>query len=222
MNYEVNGHNVFIIVLITFLSSLVLVPIVKKMANHIGAIDYPNERKIHTKPIPRLGGLAIFLSFMFGYVIFGQITVQMISILISVFILIILGICDDIKPLSAKVKFLGQICASLIIVFYGNITIPSISLFGNIIEFGFFGNFLAVFFVVAIINAINLIDGLDGLAAGTSSIFFLATAIIAFFMNRINGLDVILCLIMLGSILGFLFSNFIHASMFMGDNGDMF
>ena len=222
MEYTVNGHNIFYIVIITFICSLVLVPIVKKIAYHIGAIDYPNERKMHTKPTPRLGGLAIFLSFMIGYVLFGQITVQMISILISGFILIIVGICDDIKPLTPRVKLIGQIVASLIIVFYGNITIPSISAFGTNIEFGTWGSILAVVFVVAIINAINLIDGLDGLAAGTSSIFFLATSIIAFYMVRINGLDVILSLIMLGSTLGFLVYNFNPASIFMGDTGSMF
>lgn len=222
MDYTINGHNIFFIVFITFICSLILVPIVKKIANHIGAIDYPNERKVHKKPIPRLGGLAIFLSFMFGYVLFGQITVQMLSILISGFVLIIVGICDDIKPLKPHVKLIGQIIASLIIVFYGNITIPSISAFGNSIEFGVWGSILAVIFIVAIINAINLIDGLDGLAAGTSSIFFLATSIIAFYMVRINGLDVILSLIMLGSTLGFLFYNFNPASIFMGDTGSMF
>ena len=222
MDYTVNGHNIFFIVFITFVCSLFLVPIVKKMASHIGAIDYPNERKVHNKPTPRLGGLAIFLSFLLGYIFFGQITVQMISILISGFILIILGICDDIKPLKAKHKFIVQVIAALIVVFYGNIYIPMISAFGSNIEFGIYGYPLAVIFIVAIINAINLIDGLDGLAAGTCSIFYLTTAILSFYLVRLNGLDVILCLLMLGSTLGFLIYNFYPASIFMGDTGSMF
>ncbi len=222
MSYIVNNHNVFLILLTTLISSLILVPIVKKIANHIGAIDYPNERKVHKKPIPRLGGLAIFLSFLIGYIFFGQVTTQMISILIGSFIIIILGICDDVKPVPARYKFLVQIIAACIVVFYGQIYIDMISIFGLEIEFGNWGYPLAVLLIVSIINAINLIDGLDGLAAGTSSIFFLTISVIAFYLDRLNGLDVILCLIMLGSTLGFLAYNFNPASIFMGDTGSMF
>ena len=222
MSYIVNGHNVFLILLTTLISSLILVPIVKKVAHHIGAIDYPNERKVHKKPIPRLGGLAIFLSFLIGYMCFGQVTTQMISILIGSFVIIVLGICDDIKPVPARYKFLVQTIAACIAVFYGHIYIDMVSIFGLEIVFGAWGYPLAVLLIVSIINAINLIDGLDGLAAGTSSIFFLTISVIAFYLDRLNGLDVILCVIMLGSTLGFLAYNFNPASIFMGDTGSMF
>ena len=222
MFFTVNGHNIFLIVIITFLSSLVLVPIIKEIAHHVGALDIPNKRKVHTVPMPRLGGLAIFFSYLIGYMFFGSQNNQMISILIGSFLLIILGICDDIKPVSAKYKFIVQVIAACIVVFYGNISLPSISAFGINIEFGIIGYPLAVLFVVSIINAINFIDGLDGLAAGTCSIFFLTVAIISFFLHRINGLDVILSLIMLGASLGFLVYNFNPATIFMGDTGSMF
>lgn len=222
MSYMVNGHNVFLILLTTLMSSLILVPIVKKVAHHIGAIDYPNERKVHKKPIPRLGGLAIFLSFLIGYMCFGHVTTQMISILIGSFVIIVLGICDDIKPVPARYKFLVQTIAACIVVFYGHIYIDMVSIFGLEIVFGAWGYPLAVLLIVSIINAINLIDGLDGLAAGTSSIFFLTISVIAFYLDRLNGLDVILCVIMLGSTLGFLAYNFNPASIFMGDTGSMF
>ena len=91
MDLIVNGHNIIEIVLITFLVSLILVPLSQKIAIHIGAIDYPNERKIHNKPIPRLGGLAIFGAFLFGYIMYGEINTQMISILISSFLILLLG-----------------------------------------------------------------------------------------------------------------------------------
>ena len=97
-----------------------------------------------------------------------------------------------------------------------------ISIFGLEIVFGAWGYPLAVLLIVSIINAVNLIDGLDGLAAGTSSIFFLTISVIAFYLDRLNGLDVILCVIMLGSTLGFLAYNFNPASIFMGDTGSMF
>ena len=222
MSFEVNGNNVFIIVLVTFITCLILVPIVKKLAEHVGAMDIPNARKVHTKPMPRLGGLAIFLSFILGYILFGVATSQMISILIGGFILIVLGMCDDIKPLKASYKLVWQIIAASVVVFYGNISLPTLSAFGLQLNFGVFAYPLALIFIVAIINAINLIDGLDGLASGTCSIFFLAVSIIAFFLHRINGLDVTLSLIMLGSTLGFLVYNFYPAKIFMGDTGSMF
>ena len=82
MNITVNDVNIFYIILATFISSLIYVPICKRIANHIGAIDEPNVRKVHKKPMPRLGGLAIYASFITGYMLFGNITTQMISILI--------------------------------------------------------------------------------------------------------------------------------------------
>lgn len=222
MKYSVNGNSIFLILITTFISSIILVPIVKKIAYHINAIDMPNERKVHNKPMPRLGGLAIFLSFLIGYIFFGEVTTQMISILIGGTLLIILGICDDIKPIKARYKFLGQVIAASVVVFYGNIYLPSLSAFGLNIEFYNWGYPLAILFIVAIINAINLIDGLDGLAGGTCSIFFLTISIIAFFLDRFRALDVTLCLIMLGATLGFLVYNFNPASIFMGDTGSMF
>lgn len=222
MKYVLNNTTVFLIVFVTFIASVVLVPIVKKIAKHIGAIDMPNERKVHNKPMPRLGGLAIFLSFLIGYIFFAKTSSQMISILIGGFIIILLGIFDDIKPIKARYKFIVQVIAASVVVFYGNIPLDSISAFGLSINFGLFGYPLAVLFIVAIVNAINLIDGLDGLAAGTSSIYFLTIAIIAFVLNRLDGLDISLCLIMLGATLGFLIYNFHPASIFMGDTGSTF
>lgn len=222
MKYQVNGHSIFLILLVTFLSSAILMPLIKKVAVHIGAIDYPNERKVHHKPMPRLGGLAVFLSFLIGYMFFGEPTIQMNSILIGGFIIILLGIFDDIKSIPASYKFIVQIIAASIVVFYGNIYLPSISAFGLNLEFGVFGYPLAVFFIVAIMNAINLIDGLDGLSSGTCSIYFLTIAVIAFFLNRLNGLDVTLCLIMLGATLGFLIYNFYPAKIYLGDTGSTF
>ena len=223
MDLVVNGHNVFIIVIVTFLASLILVPIVKKIAIHINAMDEPNERKIHKVPMPRLGGLAIFLAFLLGYMLYGEISTQMLSILIGSFLLIFVGIVDDIHSVKARYKLIVQIVAAAIVVLYGDLSFTELSVFGYNIYFNdFFGALLSILFIVAITNAINLIDGLDGLAAGISSIYFLTIAIIAFILNRIGGLDVIISLIMLGSTLGFLFHNFPPAKIFMGDTGSLF
>ena len=113
MNLSVNGHNVFLIVIVTFLTSAILVPLAKKCAIHTNALDIPNERKVHKKPIPRMGGLAIFGAFLLGYMLFSRPSVQMLSILIGGFIIVLTGIFDDIKPVWSKAKFVLQIVARL-------------------------------------------------------------------------------------------------------------
>lgn len=223
MNLEVNGHNVFVIVLITFLVSALMIPFVKKMANHIGAMDIPNERKVHTKPIPRIGGLAIFASFLLGYMLFARSSIQMLSILIGGFIIILTGLFDDIKPVPAKYKFFLQTIAACVVVFYGDIVISHVDVFGWNLNFQAPLNYLiTIFFIVSITNAINLIDGLDGLSSGVSSIYFITIAIIAYIQNKMQGLDTILSLIMLGATLGFLLHNFHPAKIFAGDTGALF
>lgn len=223
MDIVVNGFNIWNILIITFVVSLVLTFVTKKIAEHIDAIDMPDKRKIHKVPTPRLGGLAIFATFLVGYMLYGAISTQMISVLIGGFILILTGIIDDIKPIRARYKLLGQLSAACIVVIYGqlffnNIKIAGLTLvFPQIINMG-----LSIFFIVAIINAINLIDGLDGLASGISSIYFITIAILGIFLNKLGGLDIILSVILLGSTLGFLAHNFPPAKVFMGDTGSMF
>lgn len=223
MNLSINNHNIFEIVIVTFLVSLVLVPIAKKVAVHIGAMDIPNERKIHKVPIPRLGGLAIFISFLFGYILYGEITTQMISILIGSIIIFLVGLFDDINPIKAKYKFLVQLIAASIVVIYGQVFFNEISLFGLVIKFDLITKYLfSILFIVTVANSINLIDGLDGLAGGVSSIYFITIIIICFLLNKLTGLDMILSLIMLGATLGFLLFNFPPAKIFMGDSGSLF
>ncbi len=199
-----------------------IIPFVKKIALHINALDIPDARKVHNKPIPRLGGLGIFIGFLMGYMIFGQSTIQMNSILIGSFIIVLTGMIDDIKPISAKAKLFGQIFASAIIVFYGNILLNNVTIFGLNIEFGIFSYPITILFIVACTNIINLIDGLDGLSSGISSIFYLSTIIICFFQGRFMELELTLSLIMLGSTLGFLIHNFHPAKIFAGDSGALF
>lgn len=222
MNIVVNNVNIFYIILITFISSLILVPLIKDIAIHINAMDIPDKRKVHKKPMPRLGGLAIFLSFLVGYMFFAPLTTQMISILIGSFLIVLLGIIDDIKPLKATTKLWGQILVAIILVFYGKVYINELSFLGMNLDLGLWAYPLSLFITVACINSINLIDGLDGLAAGTSSIYFTTIIIISILLNRTDNLGFILCLIMLGSTLGFLKYNFNPAKIFMGDTGSMF
>ena len=217
-----NVEKSLLIVGVCLLIVAIIIPIVKKIAEHINALDIPNERKVHTKPIPRLGGLGIFVGFLMGYMIFGESTVQMNSILIGSFIIVLTGMIDDIKPISAKSKLLGQIFASSVIAFYGNILLNNVTIWGLNIEFGVFAYPITILFIVACTNVINLIDGLDGLSGGISSIFYISTIVLCFFQNRFMELELTLALIMLGSTLGFLVHNFHPAKIFAGDSGALF
>ena len=209
-------------IVIPFLFVLAIIPFIKKVASHVGALDIPDARKVHKTPIPRLGGLGIYMGFLLGYIFFGTMSLRMNAILIGSFIIIITGIVDDIKPIPAKWKFLFQIIAACVVSFYGEILLQDLSAFGFYINFGKFSYLITVLFIVAIINCINLIDGLDGLAAGLSSIYFITIGIVIVGWKHTFGLDAIITFIMLGATLGFLCHNFNPAKIFMGDSGSMF
>ena len=222
MKLIVNGHNALLILAICFISSVILVWLMKKVAIYLEVYDIPNERKIHKKPIPLLGGVGIFLTFLFGYILFGTPSDIMSSILIASFLILLLGIFDDIKPIPAKYKFIVHILIAAVIVFYGNLKLDNASLFGFNIKFGIFAPFVTMLLIVGIINAINLIDGLDGLSGGIASIYFLTTAVLGFILNKFGGLDIIISIIMLGATLGYLVHNFPPAKVYMGDAGSTF
>ena len=223
MDLLVNGHNIFVILLVTFLASFILTPIVKKIAIHINAIDMPGKRKIHNKPMPRLGGLALFGAFMLGYMLYARESTVMLSILMGGFLVVLCGMIDDINPLKAKYKFLVQLVAAATVCIYGNIVLNEITFFGLNLYFSApWAQIITILFMVAVMNIMNLIDGIDGLTSGISTIYFVTIAIIAFILNQRGGLDVILSLIMAGATLGFLGHNFPPASIFLGDTGSYF
>lgn len=214
---------VFLMVIVTFVFSALIMPFTNKVAHHIGAIDIPKDkRRVHTKPIPKLGGLGIFASFLFGYMLFGVQSVKMNAVLIGSFILIITGIIDDIKTLRAREELLGQILAALTITLYGDILLTNITVLGMNIEFGIFAYPITIFFILGCTNVIRLIDGLDGLSSGISSIFYLTIGIIAFFQGRVDTLEITLAFIMLGATMGFLVHNFNPARLFAGEAGSSF
>ena len=210
------------IIAIVFLFVACLVPFIKKLALYIGAVDIPGGRHIHSKIMPKLGGLAIFTGFLLGYMLFCNQTPQMISILIGGFIILVFGLFDDIKRLPASVQFIGQIASAVVVVFYGNIVMQDISAYGIYLNFGAFAPYLTIIFIVALMNCLNFIDGLDGLAGGIATIFFVTISIIINYTGIYNGLDASLSLIMVGATLGFLVHNFHPAKIFLGNSGSMF
>ena len=211
----------FRIILVTFLFSTVIMFLMRKVAVHIGAMDIPRSeegnRHIHQKATPKLGGVGIFLAFLFGYMLFGEQSVRMNSILIGSFIVVLTGIVDDINPIRASYKLMGHIVAACVIVFYGGILLDNITAFGYSFSFGILSYPITILFIIACTNIINLIDGLDGLSGGICSIFYITIAIIGFYQGRAGSLVMILTLIMLGSTLGFLVHNFHPAKIFAGD-----
>lgn len=206
--------------LVSLVTVLVITPLVIKFAIKIGAIDKPNHRKVHKNVMPRLGGLAIFIGVVAGYFAGGLYDQKVTAISIGALLIVAIGILDDKYELSAKVKFAGQLVVAGLIVASGlTIDLLSIPYIGNF-ELGMWSYPITVFWIVAITNAINLIDGLDGLSAGISAIGIATIAIMA----GLNGKMLILMIsvILLGSIIGFLFYNFHPAKIFMGDTGALF
>ena len=211
---------VYLTLLLCFIASLAITPLVKKLAMKIGATDKPNQRKVHSKIMPRLGGLAIFISFLIGLAFLRPQDEQLGAIVIGAFIIIIIGVMDDMMELSAKVKFLGQIAAALIVVLNG-VQVDYINLpFGGGLELGILSIPLTILWIVGVTNAINLIDGLDGLAAGVSTIALVTISAMAFVKGDIFVLSI--AIILIGSTLGFLKYNFHPAKIFMGDTGALF
>lgn len=212
------------IVAIAFLLSFLFTPIAKKIAYKLGAIDVPNDnRRVHTKPIPRMGGLAIYAAFTICMFLFSDIDMmKRMGIFIGSTILVIMGMIDDTKPLRASLKLVVQIIVALILVKFGF----RIDFFTNFIhnsQYVFLVNLsipITVIWIVGITNTINLVDGLDGLATGVATIAAVTLAYVAYVNG--NTSIAVLTLILAGSSLGFLPHNFNPASIFMGDTGAYF
>ncbi|MGM7634590.1 glycosyltransferase family 4 protein [Bacillus sp. Hm123] len=206
---------------ICLIASLAITPLVKKLAIAVGAVDKPNYRKVHQRIMPRMGGLAIFISFMIGMFVLQPQADFNFAIILGGVIIIITGVLDDRFELSAKVKLAGQLLAALVVVVYGGVQMEDINLpFGGQMEFGYFSIPLTILWIVGITNAINLIDGLDGLAAGVSSIALFTISLMAYMKGDLYVMSV--ALLVLGSTLGFLHYNFHPAKIFMGDTGALF
>jgi len=202
------------------LVSYTTTPPVRLLAFRIGAIDIPTDaRRMHKKPTPRIGGLAIFAGFLVATLVFCEPSAQLYAIWIGGGILAILGVLDDIFRLSAWLKLIVQLCVAGIAVSFG-ILIDHITFAGTVIEFGYFSIPVTMLWIVGLSNAINLIDGLDGLSCGISAI----TSVSIFMVMLITGdfTSALITAILTGSCLGFLPYNKNPAKIFMGDTGALF
>lgn len=210
----------YLTLVLAFVASILLTPLVKMLAIRIGAVDTPNYRKVHARIMPRLGGLAIFGAFLIGYFILRPEDPTAPFIILGALMIIITGVLDDMFEITAKAKLLGQLIAAGIVI-YGGLDIDFIKLpFGGELDFGYLNIPLTILWIVGITNAINLIDGLDGLAAGVSTIALITIAGMALMMG--NAFVFAMASILAVSALGFLFYNFHPAKIFMGDTGALF
>ncbi|WP_026486373.1 glycosyltransferase family 4 protein [Caldanaerobius polysaccharolyticus] len=209
----------YILAFITaFVLTCAFTPFAKKLAYKIKAIDVPkDERRVHKQPVPLLGGLSIYLSFMMGAIIFAHKNPHIIGLLIGSTIIMLVGIIDDKYELNPVAKLIGQIMAAIVVIMYG-MTIKVVSNpFGESFNLGLWAYPVTLIWIVAITNTLNLIDGLDGLAAGVSGIASLSLFIVSILNHR--DLAAILTIVLAGSSLGFLPFNFNPAKIFMGDTG---
>ncbi|MDO9536145.1 MAG: MraY family glycosyltransferase [Bacillota bacterium] len=202
--------------------AFLLTPFLKRLAFKIGAVDHPDPRKIHRQAMPLMGGVAIYLAFWAAAaltLLFVEGGGQLWGLFWGSTLMLAMGLYDDIRGLSYKVKFGGQFLAALILLSY-NIKIEFITLpFQEMIFLGIFIVPLTLFWVVGITNAVNLIDGVDGLATGVCVI----AAIVMFALTGGEfSIISILALILAGAALGFLPHNFSPARIFLGDAGSLF
>ncbi len=211
----------FLAMAAALVASIILTPLVIKLAFRIGAVDRPNYRKVHGSIMPRIGGLAIFGAFLIGYAILRPTDEHAAGILVGALIIIVIGFLDDMLEITAKAKLVGQLAAAVVVVAWGGLYIESINLpFIGQFDFGYLSIPITIIWIIGITNAINLIDGLDGLAAGVSTIALITIAVMAMIMGNI--FVVATAAILAASSLGFLLFNFHPAKIFMGDTGSLF
>lgn len=209
-------------IVLSFILSFAMTPIVKNFALKVGAIDVPtDERRMHRHPIPRLGGLAIFIGFLLSVVLFADLTKQVQGILVGAIIVAALGAVDDLISLKPMAKLLGQSVAAVVAISHGVIihlfTNPNIFSVNEFILLEGLALPITFLWIVGVTNAVNLIDGLDGLACGVSAIASLTMFAVALLVAESN--VAVLLAALMGACLGFLPYNMNPAKVFMGDTG---
>ncbi|MCQ2788857.1 MAG: undecaprenyl/decaprenyl-phosphate alpha-N-acetylglucosaminyl 1-phosphate transferase [bacterium] len=214
--------------IISFLLGVFIVPFVISFSKKQGLIDVPNERKIHTKPISRLGGVAIWLSTMLSFLFLVLLSYYphgrlLSGILLGSSLMFLLGLIDDVYNLSAKFKLLIQIMIATLVFFLG-VRIDSISMgfiHSETLNFAF--SYVAtILWIVGISNAVNFIDGIDGLAGSVITVNSITLGIIAVAMVPASPISALIAFILAGSMLAFLSYNYNPAKIFMGDSGALF
>lgn len=208
--------------------ALLITPGVILLAAKTGAMDAPDARKVHKKPIPRIGGIGIYAAFMVAMLsvlsfvdVTADVKTEIIGLMVGGSLIVLVGVIDDYKNLPAKVKLVGQIIAAAVLVIVFDVRIDFITdPFGDYIYTEWLAVPLTIFWIVGLTNTVNLIDGLDGLAAGVATIAAVTIMMVA--LQQSIMLVAVLTAALAGAAFGFLYYNFNPARIFMGDSGSMF
>ncbi len=206
---------------LAFCISISLTPVIRTLAYKFKVTDVPKDnRRMHKKEMPLMGGLAIFLAFSISVLLFCEIDKKVIGMLLGAAIVVVTGIIDDKYDMNAFLKLFLQIAAAVTAVLSG-ISMEHITIFDKTIDFGAFSGVVSVIWIVALTNAINLIDGLDGLSCGVSTIAS-AVLLLSLLHTDTPANIIVMIAVLTGSCLGFLPFNFNPARIFMGDTGALF
>ena len=205
--------------ILSLLLTIVLIPLILRVAFKYELYDMPDERRVHVKPIPRIGGIAMAVGVFISILVYGPVDASMRAYLAGALIIVVVSIYDDLKGLNFKVKFAAQIAAAVIAVSYGGVRVDYL---GDLLPEGMVFNewisiVLTVVAIVGVTNAINLADGLDGLAGGICLLCFICIGYLAYLEENVN--IVIAATALSGVIFGFLRFNTHPAVLFMGDTG---
>ncbi|MCL1859807.1 MAG: undecaprenyl/decaprenyl-phosphate alpha-N-acetylglucosaminyl 1-phosphate transferase [Oscillospiraceae bacterium] len=214
--------NAVIAVIFAALMAFVTTPIVRVLAYKTGALDDPSrdDRRMHAVITPKLGGLAIFFSFILSVFLFYGVSKFILSMIIGAFLIVSIGILDDIFTIRAIYKFLVHVAAAGIVVWQGGVLVERINIFGTYISFGIFSIPLTILWIAGLTSAVNFIDGLDGLACGISTISAISLLIVTILIGEFQ--IALLIAILVGSCIGFLPFNMTPAKIFMSDAGAPF
>ena len=202
--------------------TIALMPVFRRLAIKMQALDYPGDRKVHARPMPKSGGIAMTLGVLIPVLLWTPADNFAIALLIGAGIVVFLGLVDDFKDLGYRAKFAGQIAAALVVIVYGGVKIKSLGMLlpEGVLLPDLLAIPLTLFVIIGVTNAINLADGLDGLAGGICILSFLCIAYLAYYGG--NTVIALLSVAITGAIFGFLRFNTYPATVFMGDTGSQF
>jgi UDP-GlcNAc:undecaprenyl-phosphate GlcNAc-1-phosphate transferase len=207
---------IFLTLVVSFIIVLSITPLMMRVASRFNFLDYPEQRKLHLKPTPLLGGVGVFFGFWSGLVVsllFSHISrgSEIMGLFLGSLAVIGLGLVDDKKGMNPSIKFSGQITASLIFIFFSGSS--------GIFSGGLWDTLILLVWMVGLMNALNFLDNMDGLCSGISVIVALAFFVLAYFTS--NTILLLISLALTGALLGFLKYNFSPAKIFLGDTGSM-
>jgi UDP-GlcNAc:undecaprenyl-phosphate GlcNAc-1-phosphate transferase len=212
--------DLFLIFVIAMSVTIVLIPPLRRVAERLQVVDRPSSRKVHSHPVPRVGGVAMFIGTVLPLLVWLKLTPTLLAFLLGAGIVLAFGVTDDRFDLDYRIKVIGQLLAIGVVVIWGDVRIESVTLAAREPIAPWVSWPLTILFLLGVTNAINLADGLDGLAGGTTLLCLSAMGLIAFAGDNLLACAITVATV--GAILGFLRFNTYPARIFMGDGGSQF